>query len=286
MFGARAPVSQDEWNWLLAGLKWLNTEFGQDEANLTPLILPTPDFFPPVSSDPDQAVSDILDQVKAHSGMSEWPTILAVGDHDRPTELGRDMLLVHDTNAPLGHFRLLKDATGQHVGEIAYNPDQRDDPVGLIATLAHELSHYLMAYAKTVMPGGEEMMEHSTDLCAVYLGFGIFLTNNSFSFSASEGGGYWEWHSQAAGYLSERSLLTAMAIRERLQGRDPLDAIPYLKPHLAKDLKSITKYVRKRDLETELADIDLEDYGVLPYPQKSSDISDVTPNISIRYDID
>ncbi|MEO1045803.1 MAG: hypothetical protein AAFX04_10220 [Pseudomonadota bacterium] len=289
IFGPRMPVRRDEWEWLLAGFKWLEQEFGQDDVAPSPLILPTPDFFPPVSDDPDQAVADILDQVKAHCDMADWPTMLVIGEQNRPTQVGKAIHLVHNVQAPLGHFRLLSDADGQHIGEIAYNPEQRHDPVGLIATLAHELSHYLMAYAKTVMPGGEEMMEHSTDLCSVYLGFGVFLANNAFNFSASQGVGYAEWRTSAAGYLSERSLLTATAIREALYGRDPMDAAPYLKPSLAKDLKSISRYVLQSDLAAEIAAINLQDYGVIAYPLAASEEETAATNssdASVNFDMD
>lgn len=47
--------------------------------------------------------------------------------------------------------------------------------------------------------------------------------------------GQW-FRSGAQGYLSERALMSALAISETLAGRDAMGAARYLKPHLAADL--------------------------------------------------
>ena len=54
----------------------------------------------------------------------------------------------------------------------------------------------------------------------------------------------------------------ALAISETLAGRDPMTAAPYLKRHLAKDLRDAARYIAKRNLIDEIMEIDLADYGV------------------------
>ncbi|MDH4318404.1 MAG: hypothetical protein OEV64_08445 [Desulfobulbaceae bacterium] len=44
----------------------------------------------------------------------------------------------------------------------------------MIATFAHELSHYLIATAPEPPPGGWESWKFATDIGATFLGFGIF----------------------------------------------------------------------------------------------------------------
>ena len=210
-----------------------------------------------------------MEQVKYLCDMQDWPTQLAKGQKNRGTSVQPGFGLKHDTHAPLGHFRLLKDKSDMDIGEIAYNPSHIDDPVSMIATFSHELSHYLMAYATSVMPGGHDLMEHATDLCATYLGFGIFLANNARSFSGFSEFDQIGWESSATGYLSERALICALVINEQLQGRDPMLAAPHLKSYLRKDLKLAAKYASKRDLHMDIAAIDLFEYGVTAYETPS-----------------
>lgn len=275
LFGPKCPVTQDEWDWLLAGFKWLDKEFGADSDRAHGLILPETEFFPSVSADPKQRARDMLDQVKYLCDMKDWPTKLVTGEKSRDASIQPGFALQHEQHAPLGHFHLVENKDGSYIGEVAYNPSQINDAIGMVATLSHELSHYLMAYASSVMPGGHDMMEHATDLCAVYLGFGIFLANNARSFDTISEFDQIGWESRAAGYLSESALISALVINEQLCGRDPMLASPYLKNYLRKDLAKAHKYAAKKNLKQDLANIDLFEYGVTAYadqrqmPEKS-----------------
>ena len=254
LFGPKRPVSEDEWDWQLASFKWLITEFGGIEDNPdNRLVLPTSDFFPPASSDPATKAQEVFEQVKNLSGLSEWPTSLVQGDESRAMMLASGQSLKHDSHAPAGEYQLVQSPDGQHYAQIGYNPGHLGDPGKLIATFAHELSHYLMSTAKTAPPGGWEIHELTTDLCSVYLGFGIFMAMSAWNFEGSNDG----WQYERQGYLNEPMLVTALAIWETLAERDPLAALSYLKPHLRKDLQRATKYIQKLDISNEIMTMDL-----------------------------
>lgn len=154
-----------------------------------------------------------------------------------------------------------KTPEGICIGEVRYTIDQLSDEPGLVATLAHEAAHFLLALRRNPIPGGDKIEELLTDLTAVWMGFGTFLGNNArYGHHTNEAGGTW-YVSGSRGYLSERSLMTALALSEILAGRDPLDAETYLKSYLVDDLKLATRYARKRDLAAEMAAIELEDFG-------------------------
>ncbi|MDX6851136.1 hypothetical protein SCD92_17290, partial [Gilvimarinus sp. SDUM040013] len=59
----------------------------------------------------------------------------------------------------------------------------RTSPTQLVATFAHELSHYLTCTANEPPPGGWDNWEFATDIAATFLGFGVFMANSSFNFS-------------------------------------------------------------------------------------------------------
>lgn len=254
LFRPKRPLDTDEWYWQLASFKWLITEFGGIEKHPADrLVLPNETFFPGTSADPSRKAQQIFEQVKLLAGMGDWPTKLVQGDQTREMALESGQMLTHDSHAPAGEYRLLKAADGQYHAQISYNPSQLGDPAKLIATFAHELSHYLMSTAKTAPPGGWEVHELTTDLCSVYLGFGIFMATSAWNFAGSNEG----WQYERQGYLNERMLITAMVIWETLAKRNPLEVLPYLKPHLAKDTRMANRFVQKRDLLDEVMATDL-----------------------------
>jgi hypothetical protein len=264
IFGPKCPLSRDEWDFQLAAFQWLDETVGAGVPR-QPLVTPTPDYFPPSAATGAARAAELLAQVQRAAAMdaADWPVTLemqsGIGDPHVPVAHGIN--LVHDTPAPAGSFRV--DAADDEAWQavISLSPAQLADEMSAIATLAHELSHYLLASFTRPLPGGEDCHELLTDLTAVYLGFGIFMGNSAGS-TAPFADEYGQWGSAyGQGYLSERALMTALAIQERLAGRDPLAAAPWLKPHLAQDLRAAAKYIASRDLAAEMAAIDLAEYG-------------------------
>lgn len=259
LFGPRLPIDADELEWQMATFKWLQTEFG---SGAEVLVLPTPAFFPNSPRQGHGRVEDLFGHVRRAAGMEEWPCTLQAGTGDRPQQVGTALLLRHEhAPAPCGTFQLV-DADGGSRVVITYNPALIADPTALIATLAHELAHYLMSSAKTDPPGGWALHELHTDLAAVWLGFGIFLANSARSFSQYQSGGEMGWSSRTQGYLSEGALVTGLAIAERVAGRDPLAAAPYLKTYLEKDLRRASKALARShpDMAAAVAAVDLAAY--------------------------
>jgi hypothetical protein len=261
LFGARLPIDRDELDFQLATFKWLAGQFGP--VGVRPLLLPTRDHFPLSRASGEAKVREIFDLVRRHAGMAGWPCALQAGTSDRPTAVGNALLLRHEGgSAPCGTFRVVDGPDGRH-GLITYNPGMERDPPGLAATFAHELGHYLMATAATDPPGGWELHELHTDLAAVYLGFGIFLANSARNFGQFQSGGEMGWSSRRQGYLSEGALVAATAIFQRLAGREPMAAAPFLKDYLRKDLKNADRALRKLapDMAAAVAAVDLAEYG-------------------------
>jgi hypothetical protein len=91
--------------------------------------------------------------------------------------------------------------------EVWIELTELNDFNSLVATMAHELSHYKLL----VEQGIEENDEHLTDLLAVALGFGIFMGNSYFYFSQWSGRSHRGWKMRRKGYLPEQVIAYAMA---------------------------------------------------------------------------
>lgn len=227
--------------------KWLMKNFGGDAFyKETSLILPTREFFPTQISSPKEAALETFLQIKKYSGMSEWPCELIEQEPDIEIQVASTVAIQNVPATPHGTF-----SSDNESVKISYNPNLTNNPSQLVATLSHELAHYLTATAAEPPPGGWDNWEFATDLAAVFLGFGIFLANSAFSFQQyidfeSQG-----WSYQRSGYLSEKELIFALAIFCKLKGIENNAPAKYLKPNLKKIL---TNSYRQLEGSTELID--------------------------------
>lgn len=120
--------------------------------------------------------------------------------------------------------------SGEEV-EITYSPNLLANPTALVATMAHELCHYLMANVAAEPPCGWAAHEPLTDLAAVHEGFGVFLCNSAFHFSQWTSATHQGWQSGRQGYLDEAELGFALGVFCIRRGIDPELAMGHLKPN-------------------------------------------------------
>ena len=254
----RNPLTEDEWDWLLATLKWLESEFPERQAG--PIALPSGDEFPVMSRRPKERAAELFEHVRAKCGLSDIAVNLVAvdGQPDPPVPVSPAIASQRWSGAA-GTFQIDAEGTGSNVPTITYAIDTVNEPVALIATFAHELAHLQLAYVPSCPPGGEECEEEATDFVAVWFGFGVFLAESAFVYSADNT----QWGYRAQGYLNRTQLLTAMAIIAARSGQSLEPAHAALSKHLAADLRKIEKFVETRDLDVELKAIDLADFGVI-----------------------
>src|SRR5262249_7883751 len=173
-----------------------------------PLVGATREFFPPTDAEGHERAVHVFECVKKHAGMTEWPCILEPQPErpeSRVAELG--VVKSHKGRLPLGTYGV----EGNKV-VITYDPALVHDPSALVATLAHELSHYLIDGTPGMPPGGHAMQEYATDLTVAFLGFGVFAANRAFSFS-QYGDAYSQgWKTSGQGYLRERDWAFALPV--------------------------------------------------------------------------
>ena len=154
--------------------------------------------------------------------MREWPCEL-VAQAPRP-ELGQSIVFgSQKSGGACGTFQMRG-----NLARITYDPKMLDDPIGLIATFAHELCHYVLA-GVTDPPGGIETIEPLTDLATVHLGFGLFGANTAFNFQQSTSYDRQGWSYSRAGYLSEAEWSFANAVFFEMRGAAPASYEPYAK---------------------------------------------------------
>ena len=229
-FSRKPLLDEDSATWILECFAWAirnteRTEFFEH----TELITPSSRHFPDrLETTPDLAAA-LFTRVRDYAGMSEWECALVAQDPDPELHIAPTVILRGIENSPAGTFSVQDDGGTQRV-EITYNPDLLKAPERLIATLAHELAHYLGATIEEPPPGGEEYHEHATDILSVVLGFGIFQLNSTQAFSgySDPGSGMHGWSMSRLGYLSPKESAFALGIFCTAKGIAARDAERYL----------------------------------------------------------
>jgi hypothetical protein len=236
----RPIVDDDTAAWHVENFAWLLRQFGGLKKST--LVLPKPGYFIADGETGHAFALRIFEQVKAYCGMADWPADLAADDNPLANLSDRSLAMVAPQKHALGTFGV----AGNRI-VISYVPALLQQPDHLIATLAHELAHYLLATSKEAPPCEQDEIEFLTDLTAVYLGFGVFLANARFRFEALQDGAMHGWRIAHSGYLPEADIIFALALFVAAKGLDGGPAIGSLKPHLATMLTRTLRDLANRE---------------------------------------
>ncbi len=241
-FAKRTYLNPEDEAWHAETWAWLLRHFGGRERLLrSPLVTPTRDFFPASSATGHERAEHVFAQVKRHAGMAEWPCDLVAQPASPELRVGEVAALRLLRGRPLGTF-----SVEGNRAVITYDPATVNDPLQLVATLAHELCHYRLAAVGDAVPGGAEMEEYATDLATVFFGYGAFGAACAFRFR-QHGDSYSQgWKSERAGYLRPRDWTYALAYFFQLRGEPIEPAKPFLTPALWTDLRAAAAYLRRR----------------------------------------
>lgn len=200
-------------DWLFDIFAWLLAETGGYSSfrRLSRLVLPTDEFFPVSAKLTGHALAKALFEVtRGHAKMSEWPCVLV--PHDEGPSV-RDLVgnIPFDDSGSRGATSMLHRRFGAEP-KITYSPSGLSDPMSFVATLAYDLSRLLVGTFRSQPTSGNEDLGLATEVCAVFIGFGIFRANSAFQFEQFTDGRMYGWRTHSLGYLDEISLSYALAI--------------------------------------------------------------------------
>ncbi|ODB82365.1 hypothetical protein A3194_19100 [Candidatus Thiodiazotropha endoloripes] len=255
-FRKKPLLTEQDTRFQIECYRWLLTHFGGDDFyKEAQLVLPTGDYFPSIVDSNESAAQTTLKQVMKYAGMENWPVTLQVQEEDPNLRVAPTLTVQNVEQSPLGTFSVDEN----NEATITYNPKLTDDPTQMVATFAHELSHYLTGTAPEPPPGGWENWEFATDIGATFLSFGIFQANAAFNFRQHASVDAIGWQSSGGGYLTEAEHSYALAIFLRLKELDP--EIAY--PHCDANVKGYLKRALV-ELDGSSAIVDLKEAAYVP----------------------
>ncbi len=134
-FSPKCPVDAEAKAWLEESMLWLIEEFGTETIRNATVVLPTDQFFPETFEDEDD-VKPIVDRVCSYMGVDPQRVELEI--FDDPTNHLRQCYVVAEgsLDGAVGHYQKRR---GKFL--ISLESSELDDPMSLVATVAHELGH-------------------------------------------------------------------------------------------------------------------------------------------------
>ena len=245
----KAPlIEEDSVRWMFDAYSWALDQFDADYFfHHSELILPTNEFFPGRVDNHDDMAELVYRQVARYMGVGHWPVRVVAEQACQISNKARFTI-----EGPLRQ----KDATpdmqtpAQLWLEIPYNPNQVSNPEGMIASFAHIIAFYLGQFAKQPPPGGGEFWPHTTELLAIFGGFGLMFANSAYTFKGGCGSCYNPLANRDA-YLNERQSTYALAIFAALKNIPVKPVQRHLKGHLrgfyARSVRDIIQRLQSSD---------------------------------------
>lgn len=221
-----APTVQ----WLYDCYAWALREFDARVFHEeTLLVLPNDRFFPGRVDSIDGMANLIFDKVKEYAGVAHWPTRLVDGRQCQTVPQPRLLLS--------GAVRGSGGVTPGQVAEdeylvLPYDPALVNNPEGMVASLSHQLAHYMATLAKEPPPGGEQSWPQATEVLAVFLGFGLMFANSAFNVRLPKCGSCAPQPVDRQSFLSQYDTTYALAIFCVLKGIPNGRVLPHLKGSL------------------------------------------------------
>jgi len=228
-FGSKLPVTEDERDWVDEGFARISTMLGRRRMLDCAVVLPTDEFFPDAYDGTESGLDKMFRQVCRYMGVDGGTLELS---------LIPDGSEIADLLPEYSHAS--RDPAGLHFGRTVDEPTLiglkaclLKDPLGAVATLAHELGHVVL------LDGGHmsrdlEDMEPMTDLATVFLGLGVFTANASRRFKQFQEDRRQGWSTKHQGYLPEVVFGYALARFAKERG----EAKPAWTQYLSTNLKT------------------------------------------------
>jgi hypothetical protein len=243
LFEKKPLLEEQVVQWIFDVFEWSMENFGaQFFYQHSVLVLPNNEFFPG-RVDSEQGMAELIfRQVSRYAGVAHWPT--RVVDQSSCTMLNAGHFVIAGAMREAGE-RLDTETEESARLLIPYNPQQINNPEGMIASFAHIIAHYIGQMAKTPAPGGEDLWPHATEITAIFLGFGLMFANSAYTFRGGCGSCYNPQANRDA-YLTEQQSTYALALFAVLKEIPDATVKKQLKGHLSGFYKKAVKDIQQQ----------------------------------------
>ena len=233
------PVNSETREWLENCFLWFIDSFGREKIETVNILTPTPEDFPIKYDGELQSVLSTLAIVAKQMEVNPNDIVVDVYEETR-TEFdaggvfGNRLFLqnIETQNYSGGLYFGLQEDNKYH---IALEKNQLNNPISIVATLAHEIAHIKLLGEKRI----EENNEDLTDLIVIIFGLGIFNANAAFQ--TKKDFDSWGW--STSGYLSQMEWGYALALFAHIRGEENPDWVNFLSTNIKSDFEKSIEFI-------------------------------------------
>jgi Peptidase family M48 len=195
--------SVEERTWLGRYLRKLIERMGAEQFLCAAIVQPSPRYFPDPWSGTVADVHRLTQRLMSLAGLGHLTFSLSGFDESSDSwDAGTAGWFAGIRNGRC-HF-------GVHVGQLR-------DPEAAVGVMAHEVAH-AWRHHHHLVADARDLEELITDLTTIYLGFGVFTTNNTDRYRSSSDWNVTSWSISSAGYLPPPSMAWALALQVAARG--------------------------------------------------------------------
>jgi len=239
-FQSRPLVEQSSANWIFEAFEWALTYFDSSEFfNRSRLVQPTNEFFSGSVNSVHAKAENVFQHTLKHAGLSHWPfELLKPEDFQNipAPQLEFDRV---ERNSGEGCLPELSNELSIY---LSYNPQQTLKPEDLSSSFVHVMAQHLVIQSRELPPGGTDYFVEGTEILAIFLGFGVMLSNSAYTFRGGCGSCY-NGQANRQATLSESEVIFALALYCRLKGIPNAEVTRFLKKYLKKSYKLALKQI-------------------------------------------
>ncbi|MDX6748086.1 hypothetical protein SHK09_14915 [Polaribacter sp. PL03] len=240
----KLPITEEDRIWVDEDLNWLRTEFGEEHFKEIRTITPTKEFYNRTFDGTEKDAEFILERTMELMNITDVKIKLDFFSDDIvKMEDGNLLTTPADINGKWESSAGIYEKNEENI-TISIETQQLKNPISLIATISHELSHQILLGENRI----EENDEYLTDLTAISYGFGVFTGNSRFNFSQFSTNGGFGWESSGLGYLPEQIIAYSMAWLSQ-ERNEKTDYSKFMKPSVKKYFEQSFEYLEKEKNE-------------------------------------
>lgn len=197
--GARLPISDELRQWVDGAFLRLEQVLGRERLLKAEVVLPNDIFFPDRYDGTEENIRGMAERVAGYMGIAPDTFVVHVYAENED-EWRKDLEGVRFESRDTAGLYFHELENGKYL--IGIHANQREDPLSLVATLAHELAHVVLLGGGLIAHEAEDM-EPMTDVCTAYLGMGFFTASVAFQFKKWSNERTEGWSTSRKGYLSQ-----------------------------------------------------------------------------------
>lgn len=247
-------LDEETVEWIFGCYAWALEQFDRNAFfNETILVIPDNAHFPGREQSVEGMANLIFDQVKKYAGVSHWPTrVVNQNEANRQVPIGLSAEISGALRGNDADKKMPRTGAKANQLQFLYDPQQINDPEGLIAHFAHGLSYQLASSAKIPPPGGAEYMPAAGEVTGVFLGFGLMFANTATVVRGGGCGGCSGGGPSRQAFLNEEEATYALALFCVMKEIESKKAAPYLRKHLRRFFSLAVKDCERRKEKLQL----------------------------------